>query len=145
VKLNNLGIRLNIACVGTGSAFVNKFKNYSYWLNGEQLIDGNRVMVLELWVNNRRVIRCFQNAHSKLLFCEVNSWPNGNKKQIVMADFCEEGILLPNGTIKEVYDFVIDLFKKQATAYAKPGRILNIIKKIQAYEDLSLARGIDQF
>ena len=145
MKLNNLGIRLNIACVGTGSTFVNKFQNYSYWLDGDKLIQGNRVMVLEIWINNRRVIRCFQNSHSKLLFCEINSWPNEKKKQIVMADFCEEGLTLPVGSVKDVYTFLMDLFKRQSSQYAKPGRILNVIRKIQTYESLDLNRGIDQF
>jgi hypothetical protein len=145
VKLSNLGIRLNIACAGQGAAFITKFRNYSYWMDGDKPVDGSKVMVLEIWVNNRRIIRCFQNANSRLLFCEVVSWPNGNRQQIIMADFCSEGDTLPNGTMLEVYEFVLRLFEAQAANLKRPGRILNVIKKIRGYESLLFAGSLDQF
>lgn len=145
VKLSNLGIRLNIACAGQGAAFITKFRNYSYWMDGDKPIDGSKIMVLEIWVNNRRIIRCFQNANSRLLFCEVASWPNGNKQQITMADFCSEGEMLPTGTVLEVYEFVLRLFETQAADLKRPGRILNIIKKIRSYESQLFAGSLDQF
>lgn len=145
VKLGNLGIRLNIACAGQGATFITKFRNYSYWMDGDKAVDGSKLMVLEIWVNNRRIIRCFQNAHSRLLFCEAVSWPNDNKQQIIMADFCSEGETLPNGTVLEVYEFVLRLFEAQATNLKRPGRILNIVKKIRSYESLLFAGSLDQF
>lgn len=145
MKLQSLGIRLNIACAGTGGSFISKFSNYNYWIDGETLIDGPRVMVLEIWVNNRRIIRCFQNSASKLLFCEISSWPNKNKKQIVMADFCDEGFVLPSGTLKEIYEFILARFESASSGLAKPGRILNVIKNIRKYEDLAFVGSLDQF
>ena len=145
MKLSNLGIRLNIACTGQGAAFITKFRNYSYWLDSYKQIDGNKIMVLKIWANNRRIIRCFQNSHSRLLFCEVVSWPNGNKQQIVMADFCVEGEVLPRGTVLEVYEFVLRLFEQQAAALKRPGRILNVIKRIRDSENLLSPGSLDQF
>ena len=145
VKLSNFGIRLNIARTGQGAALITKFRNYSYWMDGNRPVDGSKIMVLEIWVNNRRIIRCFQNAHSRLLFCEAVSWPNGDKQQIIMADFCSEGATLPAATLLEVYEFVLRLFEAQAATLKKPGRILNIIKKIRNYESMLFAGSLDQF
>ena len=145
MKLQGLGIRLNIAYIGAGTTFISKFASYSYWLDGNNSIDGAKIMVLELWVNNRRIIRCFQNSASKLLFCEICSWPNKDKKQIIMSDFCDEGVTLPAGTVKDVYNFILERFDQEAENMARPGRIRNILKKIRKYEDLGFAGGIDQF
>ena len=145
MKLSNLGVRLNIACTGQGAAFITKFRNYSYWLDSDKPIDGNKILVLEVWANNRRIIRCFQNAHSRLLFCEVVSWPNGDKHQIVMADFCTEGEVLPQGNLLDVYEFVLHLFERQASALKRPGRILNVIKRIRDCENLLSPSSLDQF
>lgn len=146
MKLSHLGIRLNIASTGgTGTPLISKFKNYSYWMDGDEQIVGKQIMIIEVWVNNRRILRAFQNSQSRLLFCEVNSWPSEGKKQITMADFCEEGYTIPSGSVREVYEFLINFFESAAELYSKPGRIRNVIKKMRHYEDLDFGNSVDQF
>lgn len=145
MKLHNLGIRLNVASVGTGKTFISKFASYSLWLDGDKHIDGPKIMVLEIWVNNRRIIRCFQNSASKLLFCELSSWPNKGKKQIIMSDFCDEGLVIPAGSISDIYNFILDRFYVASANLSKPGRIKNVISKMRKYEQLGFAGSIDQF
>ncbi len=145
MKLQSLGIRLNVAKLGTGQSFISKFVGYNYWLDGEVQLEGPRIMVAEIWVNNRRIIRCFQNSASKLLFCEICSWPNKGKKQIIMADFCDEGFVLPNGSVKDIYEYILNRFDLAANVLKRPGRIRNIIKKIRRYEDSTFVGCLDQF
>lgn len=146
MKLSHLGIRVNIASTGgSGNALISKFKNYSYWMDGDEQINGHQIMIVEVWVNNRRILRAFQNSQSKLLFCEVNSWPQTDKRQITMADFCEEGYVIPSGSVREVYQFLMNFFESAAALYSRPGRIKNVIKKIRQYESLDFAHSVDQF
>lgn len=145
MKLQSLGIRINVAQVGVGQAFISKFTNYNYWLDSDVVLDGSKIMVLEIWVNNRKIIRCFQNTASRLLFCEICSWPNRGKRQIIMADFCDEGFTIPSGSLHEVYEYILHRFDCAAEELTRPGRIRNIIKKIRKYQDLSFAGSLDQF
>lgn len=145
VKLGNFGIRLNVAVSGGGAQFVSRFRSYSYWLDADKLIEGSKIIVLEIWINNRRLVRCFQNTSSRLLFCEIASWPNADKQQIVMADFCREGETIPNGTVRDIYQFMIRLFEERAAVIKRPGRILNVLANMRKYESLLFPDGINQF